>query len=85
MQYLGIQSLMLGETVVFLDPKGDKYLPHIFKAECDSLAVPYSFIDLTQDIGQINLIADFNPRDLKIVLSHSLYVRWVRNQMFTVK
>ncbi len=75
MQYLGIQSLMLGETVVFLDPKGDKYLPHIFKAECDSLGVPYSFIDLTHDIGQINLIADFNPRDLKNCLVESFSLR----------
>lgn len=65
MQYLGIQSLMLGETVVFLDPKGDKYMPHIFKAQCNDLGVPYHCIDLTQDIAQINLIADFNSRDLK--------------------
>ncbi len=65
MQYLGIQSLMLGETVVFLDPKGDKYMPHIFKAQCNDLGVPYYYIDLTQDISQINLIADFNSRDLK--------------------
>lgn len=65
MQYLGIQSLMLGETVVFLDPKGDKYMPHIFKAQCNDLGVPYHYIDLTQDIPQINLIANFNSRDLK--------------------
>lgn len=65
MQSLGIQSLMLGETVVFLDPKGDKYLPHIFKEQCDKLGIPYHYIDLTQDIEQINLIADFNSRDLK--------------------
>jgi hypothetical protein len=65
MQYLGIQSLMLGETVVFLDPKGDKYMPHIFKAQCNDLGVPYHYIDLTQDIAQINLIADFSSRDLK--------------------
>ncbi len=65
MQYLGIQSLMLGETVVFLDPKGDKYMPHIFKEQCDKLGIPYTFIDLTQDVPQINLIADFNSRDLK--------------------
>lgn len=75
MQYLGIQSLMLGETVVFLDPKGDKYLPHIFKAECDSLGVDYSYIDLTQEVGQINLIADFNPRDLKNCLVESFSLR----------
>ncbi|MDD3266181.1 MAG: hypothetical protein PHC75_03255 [Burkholderiales bacterium] len=65
MQYLGIQSLMLGETIVFLDPKGDKYMPHIFKAKCDELNVPYNYIDLTCDVPQINLIADFNSRDLK--------------------
>lgn len=65
MQYLGIQSLMLGETVIFLDPKGDRYMPHIFKEQCDKLGVPYTFIDLTQDVQQINLIAEFNSRDLK--------------------
>ena len=65
MQYLGIQSLMLGETVVFLDPKGDKYMPHIFKEQCDKLGIPYTFIDLTQDVPQINLITEFNSRDLK--------------------
>ncbi|RTK99656.1 MAG: hypothetical protein EKK57_09020 [Proteobacteria bacterium] len=65
MQYLGVQSLMLGETVVFLDPKGDKYMPHIFKEQCEKLGVPYTFIDLTQNAAQINLIADFTARDLK--------------------
>lgn len=65
MQALGIQSLMLGETLVFLDPKGDKYLPHIFKQQCDKLEVPYNYIDLTSATPQINLIADFTSRDLK--------------------
>lgn len=75
MQSLGIQSLMLGETIVFLDPKGDKYLPHIFKSQCDELGVDYSYIDLTQDIGQINLIADFTARDLKNCLVEAFSLR----------
>lgn len=75
MQYLGVQSLMLGETVVFLDPKGDKYMPHIFKAQCDKMCVPYTYIDLTQDIPQINLIADFSARDLKNCLVESFSQR----------
>lgn len=75
MQYLGVQSLMLGETVVFLDPKGDKYMPHIFKAQCEKLGVPYTYIDLTQDIPQINLIADFTARDLKNCLVESFSQR----------
>lgn len=75
MQSLGIQSLMLGETIVFLDPKGDKYLPHIFKSQCDELGVNYSYIDLTQDIGQINLIADFSARDLKNCLVEAFSLR----------
>ena len=65
MQVLGIQSLMLGETLVVLDPKGDKYMPDIFKEQCNKLGVPYTYIDLTKDVEQINLIADFNARDLK--------------------
>ena len=65
MQSLGVQSLMLGETVVFLDPKGDQYMPHILKAQCDKQGVPYHYIDLTKDEPQINLIADFSTRDLK--------------------
>ncbi len=69
MQYLGVQSLMLGETVIFLDPKGDKYMPHIFKAQCDKMGVAYTYIDLTQDTPQINLIADFSARDLKKLFS----------------
>ncbi len=75
MQSLGIQSLMLGETIVFLDPKGDKYLPHIFKSQCDELGVNYSYIDLTQDMGQINLIADFTARDLKNCLVEAFSLR----------
>ncbi len=75
MQYLGIQSLMLGETVVFLDPKGDKYMPHIFKAQCKKQDLPYTYIDLTQDIPQINLIADFTVRDLKNCLVESFSQR----------
>jgi hypothetical protein len=75
MQYLGVQSLMLGETVIFLDPKGDKYMPHIFKAQCDKMGVPYTYIDLTQDTPQINLIADFSARDLKNCLVESFSQR----------
>jgi len=65
MQGLAVQSLMLGETVVFLDPKGDQYMPHILKAQCDKQGIPYHYINLTKDEPQINLIADFNSRDLK--------------------
>lgn len=65
MQSLGIQSLMIGETVVFLDPKGDTYLPGIFKQQCNELNLPYNYIDLTSNEPQINLIADFDERDLK--------------------
>jgi hypothetical protein len=75
MQALGIQSLMLGETLVFLDPKGDKYLPHIFKQQCDKLEVPYNYIDLTSTTPQINLIADFTSRDLKNCLVESFSQR----------
>ena len=65
MQGLGVQSLVLGETVVFLDPKGDQYMPHILKAQCDKQGIPYHYINLTKDEPQINLIADFSSRDLK--------------------
>ncbi len=65
MQSLGVQSLMLGETVIFLDPKCDQYMPHILKAQCEKQGVPYHYIDLTKDEPQINLIADFSSRDLK--------------------
>ena len=65
MQGLGVQSLMLGETVVFLDPKGDQYMPHILKAQCNKQGIPYHYINLTKDEPQINLIADFSSRDLK--------------------
>jgi hypothetical protein len=65
MQGLGVQSLMLGETLVVLDPKGDKYMPHIFKEYCQQSGAAYNYIDLTKDMEQINLIADTNPRDLK--------------------
>ena len=75
MQYLGVQSLMLGETVVFLDPKGDKYMPHIFKEQCERQDLPYTYIDLTQDVPQINLIADFTARDLKNCLVESFSQR----------
>ena len=75
MQYLGVQSLMLGETVVFLDPKGDKYMPHIFKEQCEKQGLPYTYIDLTQDIPQINLVADFTARDLKNCLVESFSQR----------
>lgn len=75
MQSLGIQSLILGETLVFLDPKGDKYLPHIFKQQCAKLGLPYNYIDLTSNTPQINLVADFTSRDLKNCLVESFSQR----------
>lgn len=80
MQGLGIQSLMLGETLVFLDPKGDKYLPHIFKQQCDKLCLPYNYIDLTSNAPQINLVADFTSRDLKNCLVESFSQREIGSE-----
>ena len=75
MQILGIQSLMLGERLIVLDPKGDQFMPQIFKEQCDKLNLPYTYIDLTKDVAQINLIADFNARDLKNCLVESFSQR----------
>ncbi len=80
MQSLGVQSLMLGETVVFLDPKGDQYMPHILKAQCDKQNLPYHYIDLTKDEPQINLIADFSSRDLKNCLVESFSQREIGSE-----
>ena len=65
MQVLGVQSIRLGETMVFLDPKGDKYMPHIFRSECENQGRPYHYINLKADVPQINLVADFEKHDLK--------------------
>lgn len=75
MQSLGIQSLMLGETLVVLDPKGDKFMPSIFKQQCDKQNLNYTYIDLTKDTAQINLIGDIRARDLKNCLVESFSQR----------
>lgn len=75
MQSLGVQSLMLGETLVVLDPKGDKFMPSIFKQQCDKQNLNYTYIDLTKDTSQINLIGDINARDLKNCLVESFSQR----------
>lgn len=42
------QQVARGEYVVVLDPKGDAWMPHSFKAACDAAGVPYHFLDLRQ-------------------------------------
>jgi hypothetical protein len=55
LQYLGAQSLMRGELFVFLDPKLDKWLPHVLYAQAKAAGVPYVFLDLRQSApAQIN-------------------------------
>lgn len=54
-QIQGTQSIRRGELFVVLDPKADKFMPHVFKAECDAVKQPYVYLDLRQSAPpQIN-------------------------------
>lgn len=47
-QILLSQAIAKGEYVVVLDPKGDAWMPHIFRDACLKAGVPYNFLDLRQ-------------------------------------
>lgn len=55
-QIIGTQSIQHKELFVVLDPKGDNWMPHIYKKACDEAGQPYHFLDLRQSAHpQINL------------------------------
>lgn len=47
-QILLPQAIARGEYVVVLDPKGDSWMPHIFRDACNTAGLPYHFLDLRQ-------------------------------------
>lgn len=57
-QTIGAQSIRRKEFFVVLDPKADKWLPHVFAAEAKTAGQPYVFLDLRQSAPQ-----QINPLD----------------------
>lgn len=65
-QIMGWQSIMNGEFFVVLDPKNDKWMPHIYKKSCEKAGKPYVFLDLRQSAHpQINLFQDCTEEELE--------------------
>lgn len=74
-QILLSQAIARGEYVVVLDPKGDNWMPHIFKKQCETSGVPYRFLDLRQSAPpQTNLFSgcDFETLENMLVGGFSL-------------
>ncbi len=68
-QILGWQSIEMGEFFVVLDPKNDKWMPHIYKEACNKAGKPYVFLDLRQSAHpQINLFEGSTEEELENML-----------------
>lgn len=68
-QILGWQSIVMGEFFVVLDPKNDKWMPHIYQLACQKAGLPYVFLDLRQGAHpQINLFEDGTEEELENML-----------------
>ncbi len=65
-QILGWQSIEMGEFFVALDPKNDKWMPHIYQKACEKAGKPYVFLDLRQSAPpQINLLEGSTEEELE--------------------
>lgn len=65
-QIMGWQSIQAGELFVVLDPKNDKWMPHIYKKACEKAGLPYVFLDLRQSAHpQINLFEGSTEEELE--------------------
>lgn len=65
-QIMGWQSIQSGEFFVVLDPKCDKWMPHIYKKSCEKAGKPYVFLDLRQSAHpQINLLEGSTEEELE--------------------
>lgn len=62
------QAVRDGEAVIVLDPKDDEWAPHVLKAECERLGVPFVLVDLRLDQPQIDLIDSATPDQLEELL-----------------
>ncbi len=59
LQILAWQWLLAQETVIYLDPKNDEWMPHVLFAACQAANVPYHFINLNPEGGyQFNILQD---------------------------
>jgi len=68
-QILGVQSIRLGECLVILDPKGDKYMPHVYYDECERSGKPWVYLDLRSSAHpQINFAQGLTAENLESVL-----------------
>lgn len=68
-QILGVQSIRLGELLVVLDPKGDKFMPHVYYAECQRSGKPWVYLDLRSSAHpQINFAQGLTAENLESVL-----------------
>lgn len=68
-QVLGWQSIQMGELFCVLDPKGDKWMPHIYQQACQAAGKQYVFLDLRQSAHQqINLFAGCSEEDIENML-----------------
>lgn len=68
-QILLSQAIARGEYTVILDPKGDNWMPHIYKAACEEAGLPWRFLDLRQSApAQTNLFANCDVETLENML-----------------
>lgn len=58
------QGVAKGDGIYVIDPKGDKYAPHVLKQACDRYGVPFQYFDLSKDIPQLNIFAGLTQKQI---------------------
>lgn len=61
------QALRAGEAVFVFDPKDDEWAPHVLREEAKKAKVPFYYINLNEDVPQIDLLKSMTSRELDVL------------------
>lgn len=70
---LAAQGVLYGDAIIVMDPKGDRWLPHVLQSAAEEKGVKCHNIDLRPDTPpQFNILHDITGPELELVLDAGL-------------
>lgn len=70
-----IQAAMRGRAIYIMDPKRDQYMRKVWAAVCQKLGIPFHYVDLRQQVPQMNVLRGVNAQQLEELLIVGLNLR----------
>lgn len=59
---------LYGDAVIVFDPKDDEWAPHVLRSACQDAGLPFTLVDLRDQVPRLNLIANASSAELNELL-----------------